>query len=132
MATTFGTKRTAFSPPDTTVRDRLAALIRKKQNLLEDLAPGAEEGTFSLSPQHWRTRPFASLAYHGLVIKEMRLVGAHVGMHPGQVYWRLVHRLLAWGFMIGLIVHVLTVTFLAGYVAEGREIYWWHVLDWGS
>jgi len=37
---------------------------------------------------------------------------------------------LAWLFLAGLILHVIVVTFFAGYVAEGRDIYWWHLAAW--
>jgi hypothetical protein len=51
-------------------------------------------------------------------------------LSPAQRHWRLVHRLLAWGFLAGLIMHILLVLFFAGYVADGGEIYWWHITDW--
>jgi len=32
--------------------------------------------------------------------------------------------------VVGIIAHVITTVFFAGYVADGREIYWWHLTDW--
>jgi hypothetical protein len=29
--------------------------------------------------------------------------------------------------VIGLLVHIVTTLFFAGYVSDGGEIYWWHV-----
>jgi hypothetical protein len=29
-----------------------------------------------------------------------------------------------------MIIHIIVVTFFAGYVADGGEIYWWHVTAW--
>ena len=37
-----------------------------------------------------------------------------------------VHIVLALVFVIGLVSHVFTVTFLAEYIAEGQEIIWPH------
>jgi len=58
------------------------------------------------------------------------LVGDDGVLSSTHRYWRLAHRLLAWGFVAGLIGHVLVVTFFAGYVADGGEIYWWHITAW--
>ena len=35
-------------------------------------------------------------------------------------------------FLAGLLVHVVTVTFFAGYVADGGPIDWWHLTAWGA
>lgn len=132
MARTFGTKMAGFSKPDETVRAKLAALIVEKQALLEKVDPTASEATFSPQPRHWLATPGAALAYHRAVMEEHRLIGTRGSVSPVQAYWRILHRLLAWGFIAGLAVHVITVTFFAGYVAEGRAIYWWHLAGWGS
>ena len=47
-----------------------------------------------------------------------------------QAYWRALHLALAGLFVIGLFIHVIPVTFFAGYVADGGEIYWWHLTKW--
>jgi quinol-cytochrome oxidoreductase complex cytochrome b subunit len=40
--------------------------------------------------------------------------------------WRRGHLVLALLFVAGLAAHLVTVLFFAGYVADGREVYWWH------
>jgi quinol-cytochrome oxidoreductase complex cytochrome b subunit len=40
--------------------------------------------------------------------------------------WRRSHLVLAALFVIGLAAHLITVLFFAGYVADGRDIYWWY------
>ncbi len=30
------------------------------------------------------------------------------------------------------VIHVITVTVFAGYVADGRAVYWWRIAEWGS
>ena len=37
---------------------------------------------------------------------------------------------IAWIFVLGVLIHVLTVTFFAGYVADGGVITWWHLAQW--
>jgi hypothetical protein len=32
--------------------------------------------------------------------------------------------------VLGLVIHVVTVTFFAGYVAAGEPITWWHLRAW--
>lgn len=132
MARTFGTKLAGFSKPNETTRARLGGLIEEKRALLREIDAGADESTFSLQARHWLASPGRALAYHRAVLEEHRLIGTRASVSPAQAYWRIVHRLLAWGFVAGLAIHILTVTFFAGYVAEGREIYWWHLTRWGS
>ncbi len=132
MARVFGTKMAGFSAPDEATRARLKALITEKQALLKGIDPAAAEATFSLQPRHWLAAPARAWAYHQAVLEEQRLIGTRTTVSLALAYWRIVHRLLAWGFLIGLAVHIVTVTFFAGYVAEGREIYWWHLAEWGG
>ena len=49
-----------------------------------------------------------------------------------QAWWRPLHLLLSWLFVGGLLLHVVLVTFFAGWVADGGEVYWWHVTRWGG
>lgn len=130
MADTFGRKHAAFTTPDPAVREQLRGIIAEKRQALAKLAPNANEGTFSLQPRHWLTSPFRAIAYRRLCSAESRLVGADGVLSSTHRYWRLAHRLLACGFVAGLIGHVLVVTFFAGYVADGGEIYWWHITAW--
>ncbi len=127
LAGRFARKPRAFAVPDAATRAQLRALIDRKTALLADLEPGADEAQFSLQPRHWRRRPGRALAYWRLADAEARLTGA--GTLADR--WRLVHQLLAWGFVLGLAIHVIISLFFAGWVAEGREVYWWHVTAWG-
>jgi hypothetical protein len=49
-----------------------------------------------------------------------------------QAWWRPLHMALAWLFVLGVVIHVVTVTFFAGYVADGGPITWWHLRAWGG
>jgi hypothetical protein len=130
MATTFGTKSAPFTAPDPALRERLRTLIGEKRALLARLDPGADEALYSVTLRHWLTAPLMSLAYARLARKEAELIGARQSVPPLQAWWRPLHIALAWAFLAGLILHVVLVTFFAGYVADGREIYWWHLAAW--
>ena len=47
-----------------------------------------------------------------------------------QAWWRPLHLLLAAAFVAGVIIHIVMVTFFAGYVADGGPVTWWHVTAW--
>ncbi len=130
ISATFATKHGSFAPVAGENRERLQAVIREKETLLERLDPGAREGTFSLTLVHWLRRPAASRAYARLVREEHRLLGTRGTVSVAQAYWRRVHIALSVLFVLGLIGHVAVVTFWAGYVSGGEEIYWWHITAW--
>ncbi|MCP5265155.1 MAG: hypothetical protein H6934_03555 [Burkholderiaceae bacterium] len=130
MAATIGTKSAPFRPVPAPVREELAALIDRKTTLLRTLDPTASEALFSVTLRHWLRSPRQSLAYARLARREAELIGARASVSPLQAWWRPLHLLVAWLFLAGLAVHVIVVTFFAGYVAEGREIYWWHLAAW--
>lgn len=130
MAATFGTKPRAFHQPDAALKSRLQTLIVRKTDLLKHLDPTADEGLFSVTLRHLLTRPLKSIAYMRLAREETRLMGTRNTVPPLQAWWRPVHIVLAWLFLGGLILHVVLVTFFAGYVADGRDIYWWHLAAW--
>jgi len=130
MADTFGRKHAAFATPAPAVREHLRSIIADKRQVLAKLEPNASEGLFSLQPRHWLTSPFRAMAYQRLCRAESRLVGADAVLSPTHRYWRLAHRLLAWGFVGGMALHVVIVLFFAGYVANGGEVYWWHITAW--
>lgn len=130
MAATFATKQQSFTPARAETREHLAAVIRAKRDLLPMIDPAASEGTFSLTLAHWLGRPRAALRYAHFVRAENRLIGTRRSVGLGQAYWRPLHLALAYLFVFGVIVHVVTVTFFAGYVAGGGSITWWHVTDW--
>ena len=130
MAATFGTKQAPFGQHDLGVQRELKDLIQQKTRLLAALDPSASEATFSVTLSHWLCSPRRSLAYARLAGEEARLIGARKSVSPIQGMWRPLHLVLAWLFVLALLVHVITVTFFAGYVAGDREIYWWHLTAW--
>ncbi len=129
FAAAFGEKRGGFRRADPETRRRLEAVLAAKQALLARLDPAADERLFSPSAVHWRRSPFRTLKYVRLAAEEERLTGARAALGP-EARWRMAHRLLAWGFVGGLLLHVVIVMWFAGYVADGREIYWLRFADW--
>ena len=85
---------------------------------------------FSPNLSHWLGHPLLALAYLRLVREEEALIGVRESVGRAQAWWRAAHLALAVLFVIGLVIHVVTVTFFAGYVADGGEIYWWHLTKW--
>lgn len=132
MAATFSTKAPAFRAPDSDTRDRLKQIIAEKRRLLQLLDPQAAEGTFSANLPHFIRHPRLALAYRRLSHEETILLGTRQAVSAAQAWWRPLHMVLAWLFVAGIAVHVITVTFFAGYVADGGPITWWHITAWGS
>ncbi len=129
MAATFATKQRAFSPAGGD-RSALAAVIEQKRALLASLDPDAREATFSPTLGHWSRSPIASWQYTKLIRKENGIIGARASVGMEQAWWRPLHLALAYLFVLGLVIHVVTVTFFAGYVAGGGPITWWHLKAW--
>lgn len=132
IAATFGTKQKPFRAPDAATKAELRRVIDDKIALLARLDPGASEALFSVTLTHWLRSPLKSLAYARLARREADLMGARGTVHWLQAWWRPLHLALAWLFLAGLVTHVAVVLFFAGYVAEGREIDWWHLTAWGG
>lgn len=130
MSTTFGTKLRAFGPGNEATRLRLRQLIAEKRELLGKIDPLAVEGTFSITLAHRMRTPMLALSYDRLVREESKSPGARQSVGFQQAYWRIVHLLLAYIFIAGIVIHVVTVTFFAGYVAAGGPIAWWHLTKW--
>ncbi|MBT6276996.1 MAG: hypothetical protein HOI95_23035 [Chromatiales bacterium] len=130
MSATFGSKPAMLSGTDDALRAELRALITRKVTLVTTLEPGANEGEFSLQPRHWFSAPFSAWRFSRAAKQERTLLGTRSSVSGAQAYWRGLHQLLAWGFLIGLTIHVVLVTWFASYVAEGRDIYWWHLAAW--
>jgi len=130
MAATFASRAPAFAVPDAATRERLKALISAKRKLLADLDPQAREGTFSVTLPHWWRSPRAAWAYQRLAREEAWLLGTRRTIGASQAWWRPLHMALAWIFVLGVVIHVVTVTFFAGYVADGGPITWWHLTAW--
>lgn len=132
MAATFSTKAPAFRVPDAATRERLRQIISEKRRLLDTLDPLAAEGTFSANLPHLVRHPFLTLAYHRLMREEATLLGTRQAVSAAQAWWRPLHMALAWLFVAGVVIHVITVTFFAGYVADGGPVTWWHITAWGN
>jgi len=130
MAATFASKQRGFTPAIPGNRKALAGVIENKRTLLASLDPAAQEATFSPTLQHWMRSPRASLHYARLIREENRLVGTRASVGMEQAWWRPLHLALAYTFVLGLVIHVLTVTFFAGYVAGDEPITWWHLTAW--
>ncbi len=130
MAATFASKAPAFKVPDAETRERLRTLIVEKRRLLAELDPAAIEATFSVNLPHFLRSPRLALAYRQLAREESRLLGTRGAVTPQQAWWRPLHMALAWLFVLGVVIHVVTVTFFAGYVADGGPITWWHLTAW--
>lgn len=132
MAATFASKAPGFTVPDAATRERLRSLIAEKRRLLSELDPQANEGTFSVNLPHFIRSPVLALAYRRLAREESLLLGTRAAVSAKQAWWRPLHMALAWLFVLGVVIHVITVTFFAGYVAGGGPITWWHLRAWGG
>jgi hypothetical protein len=130
MAATFASKAPAFNVPDSGARERLRAIISEKRSVLARLDPGAQEGLFSVTLLHFIRQPQLATAYQELVREEAQLLGTRAAVGSAQAWWRPLHMALAWIFALGVLVHVIAVTFFAGYVADGGPITWWHLAKW--
>ena len=132
VAGVFGGRYAAIIGPAGLDKERLRALIGAKTALLTRLDRGAEEALFSPALSHWCRHPLLSLRYVRLAKAEAGLVGPRGAVPPALAHWRALHIAVAFLFLVGLIVHVVTVTFFAGYVADGGPIDWWHLAAWGA
>ena len=130
IAATFASKAPAFRVPDDATRERLQATLATKRRLLAALDPAANEALFSVTLPHLLRSPRLALAYQRLAREEARLLGTREAVGTAQAWWRPLHMALAWLFVAGVLVHVITVTFFAGYVAAGGKITWWHLAEW--
>ncbi len=127
MAATFGSKPGAFAGDHGGLREQIRGILEQKTELLQRLDPAANEALFSVTLGHWLRAPRLSLAYTRLTRRESRLIGARQSVPWLQAWWRPLHIAIAWLFLGGLLLHVILVLFFAGYVADGREITWWHL-----
>jgi hypothetical protein len=132
MAATFASKTGTFHVPDEATRARLRRLIAEKIVLLRQIDLQANEGTFSVTIAHLVRAPRLAFAYRRLAREEVRLLGTRAAAGAAQAWWRPLHMALAWIFVLGVLVHIVTVTFFAGYVAGGGPITWWHLTAWGA
>ncbi|MEK9848973.1 MAG: hypothetical protein VW665_00505 [Candidatus Puniceispirillum sp.] len=130
FAAVFGQKPKPFALPDPETKEKLRAIIAQKITLLASLDKDADEALFSVTLAHLLRQPRLSLAYLRLARIEASLIQTRQSVPFIAAYWRPLHILVAWLFLAGLIIHIIVVTFFAGYVAEGRPIYWWHITQW--
>lgn len=134
MADTFGTKLKGFVRPSLGTapgsRAELRETIDRKSELLKRLDPAANEATFSVTLSHLVRRPADAIRYLRLAQKEQRLIGARTSVGPIQAWWRPLHLATAATFIAGALIHIVMVTFFAGYVADGGPVTWWHITAW--
>lgn len=130
MAATFASKPFTFASPEPETREQLRSLIAQKRALLDRLDPKKDEGTFSVTLGHLLRQPRPALAYLALARKEAHLLGVRRAVGLAQSWWRPLHMGIAWIFLLGVLIHVITVTFFAGYVADGQPVTWWHITEW--
>lgn len=130
LASSFGAKPTLLAGATETTRNQLRELLSQKHTVLAELDAEADEATFVLSAGDWLRAPSAAWRYQRLVSRERAVIGAGDAFGLAQRVGRRLHQWLAWLFVVGLLVHVVLATFFAGYVAEGGEIYWWHITAW--
>jgi hypothetical protein len=123
---------TGFGAPEGLDKAELSRLVDAKIALLRRLDPGADEGLFSPALRHWIASPRLALRYQLLAGREARLVGARAGAGAALAWSRRIHMLVALGFYLGLLAHVVVVLFFAGYAADGGPVDWWHVTAWGG
>ncbi len=126
------TREGGFSTGARPEREELRQLIDRKTILLARLDSTAQEALFSPALRHWLSHPILSLRYQQLAEQEALLVGGRASAPFGVRWARRWHLLLAALFFAGLVVHVITVLFFAGYVAGAGEITWWHITSWGA
>lgn len=130
MADTFASKRAGFDAPSANTRARLAAIIADKQRVLAELDLEADEATFSVTLAHWLAKPKLARRYAALAREEAKTMGQRASVGRAQAWWRPLHMALSTLFLAGLALHVILVTFFAGWVADGGEVYWWHIAQW--
>jgi hypothetical protein len=131
LAARFAAGASAFGAPDPARRAAIQDVIATKRRLLASIDTAADEALFSPALRHWLRHPRACARYQRLAAREADLIGARRRAGALLARWRMLHMLVAWVLVLGVLVHVVTVLFFAGYVAEGRPIDWWHITDWG-
>lgn len=128
----FGGKYAAIIGVGTIDKEQMRTLIDAKVALLKQLDSAANEALFSPTLLHWCRHPCLSFRYLRLIQGEAGLIGQRRAISLVLAYWRALHIAVAFLFLAGLVIHVITVTFFAGYVADGGPITWWHLADWGA
>lgn len=128
----LGSRPASYQVVQPETRAVLAAVIERKRALLPRLDANASEALFSPTLRHALRHPWLTLRYARLAAIEARLAGARRQAGVVLSLWRRVHIAAAVLFFVGLLAHVVVVTVFAGYAADGRPIYWWHLATWGT
>ncbi len=123
---------TGFGRPEGIDKNALRRLIDSKVELLRRLDASADEALFSPALKHWLRRPLDSYRYYALARREAAMVGARASAGFELAWSRRIHMIVALGFYLGLLAHVVVVLFFAGYAADGETIDWWYITDWGG
>ena len=129
MSSIFGSKYQAFIQDLNIDRTALAELIMRKVKLLRTLDVSADEALFSPNLRHWIKSPRNTFIYLRLAQEEQHIVNAHANIKPTQKYWRTMHILVAYLFLLGLFTHIVIVTFFARNVAGDEPIHWWYLSE---
>lgn len=106
-------------------------IIEKKQDLLTQIDDSQNEALFSPRLKDWLKHPLLSIQYQKLADKEAKLIGIKQSVNFVVAWSRRFHMFIASLFLIGLISHVIVMLFFAGYAAQGGDIEWWYITDWG-
>ncbi|MFQ5937439.1 MAG: hypothetical protein ACE5LB_13630 [Acidiferrobacterales bacterium] len=137
LGNAFGRAAAPYVPvlKETHASTYVAELVETKRRLLLALAPDAKEAEFVLRMHHWTRQPHLAFRYHRLARAERRYLAGLPASATGEIgpierLWRRLHLVFAVLFVVGLLAHVITTVFFAGYVAGEREIYWWHLTKW--
>ncbi len=128
----FGGKYAAIVGATAIDKIRLREIIAAKTVLLKRLDPAADEAQFSPTLSNWCRHPMSCFRYSLLAQAEIGLIGQRRAVSSVLAYWRALHIAVAFLFLLGLVIHVVTVTFFAGYVADGGPVTWWHLAAWGA
>lgn len=120
-----------FSFPAALDKSALQSLIDQKTLLLQSFAPDQAEALFSPALQHWLRAPLSSYRYQRLATREAALVGARRSAGIKLSWSRRMHMIAGLLFYLGLFSHIVVMLFFAGYAAQGSDIDWWYITDWG-
>tara|TARA_A100001037_G_scaffold303487_1_gene337626 strand:- start:7037 stop:7816 length:780 start_codon:yes stop_codon:yes gene_type:complete len=123
----FASKIEVFHTMEPHEKEKIELIISKKEKLLLSFDPDSEEGTFSLSLKHWFCHPIFSIQFYNLVRQENSCIRKKFEYNFFIRFWRSIHISLSIIFFLGLIAHIIVVTFFASYVSDGSDIYWWHI-----
>jgi len=132
LARVMASRTTALRGQRQVDKEALRQILEEKKRLLARLDAGAAEAVFSPHRAHWFRHPLLTFRFVRLSHREATIVGARATVGRDLGNWRRLHLLAAALLVAGIAVHVATVTFFAGYVADGGPVTWWHIAAWGG